>query len=818
MRPFYDALPRWRRPVLVLLAVLTAALVSQIPRLDAVFAPEQLVPPRPAESERIEAALEGFAGREEPLLVLVEAPDVLAPEPLGYAHRLATAFAERPWVARVESLTTTPLPRAVGFDEADGATLETLETLDDEPPSEREAAMEAALGRALATDPSRFPMGLASLDAGPMEVSPLVEPGRETLDADAVARVAGAVEDAPLLEGRLIDAERTVAAVVLVPAAALDEEGAAEAVEEVEGYLGAHPPPEGVRTHLGGLPAVRVAMVDALRTDQVLLVSLAILGSLLVLLLGFRSWAGVLLPLGAAGMTSGIVVGAMALVGEPLNLLNNVVPPLLITIGLGDAVHLLVRYREELRREPDRIVAARRTMRAMVGACLLTSVTTAVGFGSLLISETDVMRRFALTASAGVMLAYLVTVLFLPSALPDFRVRPEPEGEGATLERGIARVARGAVAAPWVALALALLVLGGAVALGRGVQVDSALLDQLQPGSDAFRTTELLEERLDGVRRIEVGLTGEPGRYRSAAGLRELAALEAWLDEQPEVLRASAATELTGALWRHVAPNAARGAAWADAERARALSELASRAAPDTWGRWVADDGARARVVVQVRDAGERRINALIDRLEERMEGTGAVVGGEAYRSARGLDRLVRDLLQSLALAVLVIFVVLGLLLRSLRLALISVLPNVLPLGVTVAWMALRGIPLHASTAIVFTVSIGLVVDGTIHILARYREEARAGHARRPAIDAAMRGSGRAVVIGAFTLLLGFTALLFGSFVPIRLFAELSIVAIASSLVAELTLLPALLVLFGPHPSAARAAEPARDPLAQSAD
>jgi predicted RND superfamily exporter protein len=231
----------------------------------------------------------------------------------------------------------------------------------------------------------------------------------------------------------------------------------------------------------------------------------------------------------------------------------------------------------------------------------------------------------------------------------------------------------------------------------------------------------------------------------------------------------------------------------------------------------VSEDGSRARVVARVRDDGQRAIGALVDRIEARLSGTESVVGGEAYRTARGLVRLVEDLTTSLALAVLVIFVMLGLLLRSARLALISVLPNVLPLALTLAYMSLRGIPLQASTAIVFSVSIGLVVDGTIHILARYREEIARGVERRPALMAAMCGSGRAVVIGALTLLLGFIALLFASFVPIRLFAELSIVAIATSLLAELLVLPALLALFGPRP--ARVVEGApREVVAASAE
>lgn len=797
MKRFLDSLPRWRRPVLVGLAVSTALLVSRIPDLKAEFAPEKLAPLRAEETGHVEALLGAFPDRQEPLLVLLRARDVLAPGPLGYAYQLARALQEEEWVARVESLTTTPMPHAAAPAVDDALTLDLLEESPDTP--SLDLAFEAALGRVLATDPRRFPMGLASLATGPIEVGPLVE--GPTVDEAERQQIIRAVEASWLVQRRLINADRTLSVLALMPREHIDHNRAEAVVARVEEWIGAHPPPEGVELRVGGIPAVQAEMIHALRQDQVLLVGLAIAGSLLVLLLGFRSWAGVVLPLGAAGMTSGIVVGIMAWTGEPLNLLNNVVPPLLITIGLGDAVHLLVRYREELRREPDRIAAAQRTMRAMAVACFLTSITTAVGFGTLVVSETSVLRGFGLTAALGVMLAYLITVLFLPAALPDFHVRPSVRRRRAGLEVWIERLTRLTVRRPRWVVAVSLVLFVGALAVGSGVHMDGALFDQLEPGSNARETVRILEHELDGVRTLEIGFAGPEGRYASADGIREVAQFEEWLRSQPGVIRVGGPGEVLDELWHGLARDSRRTEGWETPDRAGALAHLAATVAPQVWARSVNPDASRARVVARVRDEGQRTLGALVDRIEERLGASDAVVGGEAYRTARGLVRLMDDLTVSLALAVGAILVMLGLLFKSVRLGLISVLPNVLPLALTLAYMRLRAIPLEASTAIVFSVSIGLVVDGTIHILARYREETRRGSARRKALMASMHASGRAVVIGSLTLAIGFVALLFASFVPIRLFAELSIVAIGAALFGDLLVLPALLALFGPPPT-----------------
>jgi predicted RND superfamily exporter protein len=157
----------------------------------------------------------------------------------------------------------------------------------------------------------------------------------------------------------------------------------------------------------------------------------------------------------------------------------------------------------------------------------------------------------------------------------------------------------------------------------------------------------------------------------------------------------------------------------------------------------------------------------------------------------------VRDLVGSLGLSVVLIFATLVLLFRSFRFAAIAVPPNVVPLIATIAWMVLRGIPLNAGTAVVFSIAVGVGVDGTIHALARFREEEALGLGRNAAIVRTARGTGRAIVISALTLMLGFGSFLLSSFVPIQHFGELIAAAMTASLLSTLAIQPALVKLFG---------------------
>lgn len=151
-----------------------------------------------------------------------------------------------------------------------------------------------------------------------------------------------------------------------------------------------------------------------------------------------------------------------------------------------------------------------------------------------------------------------------------------------------------------------------------------------------------------------------------------------------------------------------------------------------------------------------------------------------------------QDLGRTFGFALVTVFLIVGLLLRDVRLGTIAILPNLLPLAAGIGWMALRGLALDASTAMVFAASLGLAVDGTVHALVRYRLHRD--------LERTFRESGPGILIGGATLLAGFAALFVSGLPPVVHFAELAIVTLAVATVAELTLLPALLTLFGPKP------------------
>jgi hypothetical protein len=804
-RDWASRLIRARGAVLCILALATLAIGSQAPSIGVHFAPEELVAPDDRARADADRVREHFGNPGEAVVLLVEGEDVLDAPTLAYLHRTARALSSLPVITRVVAPSTVPVPRRVAIETHDEEDLDALE----DGPIEGSDALDpalAALADIVAAHPARWPDGMLSLanETSRVEVAPLVA-GETPTEAERLALIE-TFEGSALLRRRLVSPSRHVAVV-----AALLRPGASET--ELDTVLDAarasiEQAPTSVTVRMTGLPVIRREMVDALRQDQLLLVGLATLASLVVLLIGLRTAAGVMLPLATVGVTVTLTLGGMAIAGEPINLLTNMIPPLLLTIGLAEAVHMVLRWEEEVARGSSRTAAAASALRHLWLPSFVTTFTTAIGFGALLLQETSVLRRFGLIAALATMLAYVITVVFVPSMLPFMRPRgsarrlPGSGKEDDLLEQLMVKIARATLSQWRLTLLGSLVLLVVAAVIAQDIVVDSRLLDQFAEGSEVAVTTRILESELDGVRSLDIVLDGGDGHFLTPEGLADLDALAHHLRDQSGVLRVESASdwlrEMRALLLdTPAADDDARARAFHDEREVRALHRLAADGEDTPLARLATNDGSAARLEVRLEDRGASRILSMLAGVQHLAEARGlhASFSGEAYDASRGLDRIVRSL-GSLGAAVALIFLVMTLLFRSVRLGLIAIPPNALPLALTLAYMVLRGIPLHAATVIVFTVTVGLSVDGATHVIARFQEEAKSGLSAHEIVLATVRSSGRGVVLSSATLLLGYGALLFSAFEPVRLFGELSAVAIAGSLIAQIVLLPALLAAF----------------------
>jgi len=622
-----------------------------------------------------------------------------------------------------------------------------------------------------------------------------------------------------LLNGSLISADRRLAAIIVfLDPDTRDYHASRRLIEAIESVIDQTHPPEGYTTLLGGMPMIRVDAVRHLQADQLIMFPLSTAAFLLILVVMFRGPAGTVAPLVA--VCGGVVwtLGMMAVTSQTFSLLSNVMPTLLLVVGVSNCVHILSRYAEESARNPgNRIVTLQRTMTEMASTCLLTFLTTAIGFASLIAARSVLLQRFSVQTTLGMVCQYFSVLLFLTVLLPLFRppkpARQQQRAADATSERRtiMDRLADLVIRRPRAILCGSLLLVVACAVIARGVSVNSRMIDIYDESHPSMQTIHTLERQLAGVLPLEIHIesVGSDGLLnpdvmqavreftRDASREEHVTLVRSWVDVYQQ------AHEL-------LALNPAADESPLSEASIGRISQLLDRFSDAAaTGAFLTADRRSGRILMRVHDVGSLQIAALAKRLEQKLTESlppdshiDFYFTGDAWLHTVSLDDFVSDLFRSLLAASLIIFAVIALLFRSARVGLIASIPNLTPLIVTVGYMGLRGYDMTGGNVIVFAISLGIAVDDTIHFLSRFREELQkhSDGTQQDILANALRrtfaGSGHAILMTTILIICGLSVLMLSDFVPTRRFAELTSVTMLAALVGDLLLLPACLLLF----------------------
>ena len=459
----------------------------------------------------------------------------------------------------------------------------------------------------------------------------------------------------------------------------------------------------------------------------------------------------------------------------------------------------------------DRRSAARGTMTHMAMACLLTSATTAIGFGSLLGARSTVLKVLGWQAMLGMAMLYVSSMVVFSAMLGWFRppATSGRAGKPGLTARMVAASGHAIARRPWPALLGSLALIAACLLLARNMVINSHMTETYDENSPTMRTFRLVENRLSGILPLGVSLRADKAEtLLEPETFRKVAEVERFAASSDQVLLARSYVDLHRQVLALLAGKPGRDMPMPPpGEPGRSqirLSGTIIRAlgASSGYGTFVSPDGRHARILLRLRDAGTRRELELIRDLEARLAEAFPAGGGiearltdDVYLHARAMDRFVRDLLWSLAGASVIIFGVIALLFWSVRLGVAAILPNLTPLLMTLGYMGIRGYEMNAGNVIVFAISLGIAVDGTIHFLARFREEIKARGGPAQAIWRSYISTGRAIVLTCVLIVAGLGVLLLSEFLPSRHFAELTGVTMLGALVGDLFLLPACLVI-----------------------
>jgi predicted RND superfamily exporter protein len=611
----------------------------------------------------------------------------------------------------------------------------------------------------------------------------------------------------PMARDGLVDAEGRTTALIVKPRAsglgAEARETQRRVLAGVDAVL-ARPEFAGIEFHLAGSPVFNRELERLNTRDNALFTPVA--AGLVAVLLAFalRSFTATALAMACVGGTVAWVRGGMTLLDVPLDTTTSLLAPLLMVLSVCVVLHVLVRYQRE-RASGAPVAAAVDEIEAHVLLpAALTAATTVIGFVSLLVSPIPSVRTFGLFSALGAAVAFALGAVGVPAALRALG----PSGRAAGRDRAGALLHRIAAfserRAGLVLGATLLLSLAAAASLPR-LRVSTHDGEFFPPDHALNRAYDFIEARLGGITPLEVVFESErPAGLRDPAALAAIARLQDFLDDEPATLRGVSTADWVDQARDALEPEERR-ALPLDAEGLERVAFVLEAVARDDLPYWVRGDWRAARLSTRSLGLDSEQNAALLRRVEAAavralagVPGVRATVTGLVPVFARMEEYLLDSQIRSFATAMLAIFAVFALLLRSLGWALVAMVPNVVPVLLTLAWMAVAGVPLDVVTVMIASITLGVVVDDTVHLLHGFERARREGLAPGAAMSDALARSGHALLFTGGVLALGFATLALSEFRPTARFGELTAVTIVVALAAELLLLPALVHALAP--------------------
>ena len=523
----------------------------------------------------------------------------------------------------------------------------------------------------------------------------------------------------------------------------------------------------------------------------------------LVMFLLFRRPLGITVALVSIALGLLLFMGTLGLLGRELNAIAALYPVLMIIVGTSDVIHIMSKYIDELRKGLAKEAAIRVAMKEIGLATLLTSVTTAVGFATLLTSRVDPIRDFGINAALGVMIAYGTVILFTTSLLSYLsvdqivKIGRQQAFWDRLLEGTYQFTQRRSTAIKIGSVVTVLLCVWGISRITTNYRIESTLPKNRKVTED-FR---FFESELSGFRPFELAvITRDSSAVTEFPVLQEIAKVEDYVREFPFVQSTASIT----AVYRSInqAYNNNRPDAYtlpATENRYREYRRLAERVPDVNLNLLVSRDRQKARITSRLDDIGADSIKVFLENtrgwidanvdtslLEIRSTGTGLIVDKNA-------EYIRRSLLEGLGLAIAIVCLLMAFLFRNWRMLVISLIPNLLPLLIAGAMLGFLGIELEAGVSIVFAIIFGIAVDDTIHFLSKYKLARRRGLDVPEAIHLTFRETGKAIVLTSIVLFFGFLVMLFSISPPSVTIGLLISLTLASALVSDLLLIPILL-------------------------
>ena len=563
--------------------------------------------------------------------------------------------------------------------------------------------------------------------------------------------------------------------------------------------------------HTSGIPYYRNQYVNMLNREIIGYIAISSVFIIFLLWYLYRSVWGILFPMIIVWSTLLFTVALMQMSGGYLEIMSSTIAPILLCVGVADAIHMISKYDDARVSGSSRNESILEMLMTLGLATLMTSITTAIGFASLLSSSVVPMKKFGIYTATGVMIAYLITIVVLPVMLSKTKKQKIFHQDRAVVNHWINRLLERIALVNRMHYNKVLLA-AGALLLFFGyfiteVDVNGRVFDDIRADTRVMIDQAFFQDEIGPQLSVELLVdSGSPEGMIHPEKIQELVRLEERLMQIPEVDRVLGLHTLLEQVHGVMQPR--QEAAPSEPYLPQTESEIAQYLLllevnnADELFRLIDFDYQKVRLRAFLPDLGSERINQIKEELEQTLSrefsDRSVTITGTTILSADLTDKIVYSLLWSILIAVAAISLIMAFLFRSAMMVALSMIPNLIPLLITAGVMGISGVDIKPSTAVIFTIALGIAVDDSIHFLSRFRIEYLRRGAMHPALTVTTLRTGRPMLITSLILIAGFGTLINSDFTSTTMMGVLVCSTIFSALLADLLVLPSMFYRFRP--------------------
>ena len=563
----------------------------------------------------------------------------------------------------------------------------------------------------------------------------------------------------------------------------------------------------GLDLRVSGMPYVRTLNSQNIIDEIEVFIIAAVLITSLIFFFFFRSYRATFISMFVVIIGVMWTFGILGFLEYEITVLTALIPPLIIVIGVPNCIFLINKYQHEVNKHGNKAKSLQRVITKVGNATLMTNTTTASGFATFIITQSKLLTEFGTVASLSIMAIFILCLLIIPII---YSYMPKPK------ERHLEHLNKRWINSlgDWIEqtvkqknitiYALSLIFLIASIIGIYQIKTSGSLLEDMPKSANFYKDIEFYDEEFNGVLPLEILInTKRKKGVLKRSTLKKMNALEDVINEIPELSKPISIVGLVKYSKQAFYNGNPKYYQLPTAQENNFILSFAKNTTNDVGllKSYVDSTGQYARITTFMQNAETEKVQQIEQELKKEIEKLfpddryEVSITGKAYLFQKGTQFLVRNLILSLALAIVLISLFMAYMFRSFRMIIISLIPNILPLLVTAGMMGYLGVPIKPSTILVFSIAFGISVDDTIHFLAKYRQELLANRWRiKASVFAALRETGVSMFYTSIVLFFGFSVFITSNFGGTIALGALISGTLLLAMMANLLLLPVMLL------------------------